>query len=123
MRMRAVVQRVLQASVTVDDETTGAIGAGLLVYLGVGHRSVELHLDERIFLAGFDLIGIRRNAGMHVAVVSPHKSNRIHELRQEDKFGSHRVVEISAERLTLQSDETLEKKMIAVGGRFAPESL
>ena len=41
MRMRAVVQRVLQASVTVDDETTGAIGAGLLVYLGVGHGDDE----------------------------------------------------------------------------------
>ncbi|NHC23879.1 D-tyrosyl-tRNA(Tyr) deacylase [Nocardioides sp. IC4_145] len=36
--MRAVVQRVLSASVTVDDETVGAIeGPGLLVYLGVTH--------------------------------------------------------------------------------------
>lgn len=36
--MRAVVQRVLGASVTVDGETVGAVdGAGLLVYLGVTH--------------------------------------------------------------------------------------
>ena len=36
--MRAVVQRVLGASVTVGGETVGAIeGAGLLVYLGVTH--------------------------------------------------------------------------------------
>jgi D-tyrosyl-tRNA(Tyr) deacylase len=36
--MRAVVQRVLGASVTVAGETVGAIeGAGLLVYLGVTH--------------------------------------------------------------------------------------
>lgn len=34
--MRAVVQRVSRARVTVDDEETGSIEAGLLVYVGVG---------------------------------------------------------------------------------------
>lgn len=34
--MRAVVQRVTQAAVTVDARTTGAIGRGLLVLLSVG---------------------------------------------------------------------------------------
>lgn len=34
--MRAVVQRVSQASVSVDRETRGAIGAGLVVLLAVG---------------------------------------------------------------------------------------
>ena len=33
--MRAVVQRVTSARVTVDDRVTGEIGAGLLVLLGV----------------------------------------------------------------------------------------
>lgn len=37
MGMRAVVQRVTRASVTVEGEVTGAIEAGLLVLLGAGH--------------------------------------------------------------------------------------
>ncbi len=34
--MRAVIQRVTRAAVTVDGQVTGAIGAGLLVLVGVG---------------------------------------------------------------------------------------
>lgn len=39
--MRAVVQRVRSASVTVDGEVVGAIGAGLCVLLGVSHEDDE----------------------------------------------------------------------------------
>lgn len=39
--MRAVVQRVSRAKVTVDASTTGEIGLGLLVLLGVGHNDTE----------------------------------------------------------------------------------
>lgn len=35
--MRALVQRVTRASVTVADEVVGRVDAGLLVLLGVGH--------------------------------------------------------------------------------------
>jgi len=39
--MRAVVQRVSDASVTVDGNRVGAINRGLLVYLGVALRDTE----------------------------------------------------------------------------------
>jgi D-tyrosyl-tRNA(Tyr) deacylase len=43
--MRAVVQRVLSASVTVDDEVVGAFDEpGLLVYLGVTHGDGEVEI-------------------------------------------------------------------------------
>ena len=35
--MRALIQRVTSASVTVDEEVTGSIGAGLCVFVGVTH--------------------------------------------------------------------------------------
>ena len=39
--MRAVIQRVSEASVTVEGAVTGTIGRGLLVLLGVGHNDTE----------------------------------------------------------------------------------
>ena len=44
--MRALVQRVSRASVTVDGDVTGAIGAGLLVLLGVTHSDTEADTDK-----------------------------------------------------------------------------
>jgi D-aminoacyl-tRNA deacylase len=49
--MRAVVQRVSRARVTVGEEITGEIGLGLLVLLGVGRGDTEAdvtHLAEKI---------------------------------------------------------------------------
>jgi D-tyrosyl-tRNA(Tyr) deacylase len=43
--MRAVVQRVSRARVTVGDEVTGEIGRGLLVLLGVGNEDDQTSAD------------------------------------------------------------------------------
>jgi D-tyrosyl-tRNA(Tyr) deacylase len=44
--VRALVQRVSRASVTVDGALTGAIGPGLLVLLGVTHTDTEADCDR-----------------------------------------------------------------------------
>jgi D-aminoacyl-tRNA deacylase len=49
--MRAVVQRVSRARVTVKEWTSGEIGLGLLVLLGVGHGDTEAdatYLAEKV---------------------------------------------------------------------------
>ncbi len=49
--MRAVVQRVTRAKVTVNGQITGEIGLGVLVLLGVGHGDTEAdatYLAEKI---------------------------------------------------------------------------
>jgi D-tyrosyl-tRNA(Tyr) deacylase len=43
--MRAVVQRVSRASVTVDGQIVGQIGAGLLVLLGVAQQDIDSDAD------------------------------------------------------------------------------
>lgn len=43
--MRAVVQRVTRACVTVDDEMVGEIGNGLVVLLGVAHDDTKQDAD------------------------------------------------------------------------------
>lgn len=54
--MRALVQRVSQASVTVDGRVVGAIGSGILVFVGVTHPDGEA---EAAFLA-------RKIAGLRI---------------------------------------------------------
>ncbi|MGD0163874.1 MAG: D-aminoacyl-tRNA deacylase [Candidatus Sulfotelmatobacter sp.] len=53
--MRAVVQRVSRARVTVDGEITGEIGLGLLVLLGVGRDDTN---SDATYLAG-KIAGLR----------------------------------------------------------------
>lgn len=63
--MRAVVQRVSQAKVTVDGEITGKIGRGLLVLLGVGtgdtRADADYLVDKTIGLRIFEDAGGKMN--------------------------------------------------------------
>ena len=47
--MRAVIQRVSHASVTVDDETVGSIGAGLVVLIGIHQDDDE---EDAAYIVG-----------------------------------------------------------------------
>ena len=64
--MRAVVQRVSRAKVTVNGEAVGEIGPGLLVLLGVGHDDTEADAD---YLA-------EKVAGLRIFEDSDGKMNR-----------------------------------------------
>ena len=56
--MRAVVQRVTQASVTIENETVGAIGPGIMVLIGVSDTDTDKDLkyivDKTMNLRIFD---------------------------------------------------------------------
>ena len=74
--MRAVIQRVASARVTVADEVVGEIGLGLLVLLGVAQNDIEADarwLAEKIcVLRIFEelKIGLRKVAARSVKVES-----------------------------------------------------
>jgi D-tyrosyl-tRNA(Tyr) deacylase len=56
--MRALIQRVSHASVTVDEQVVGEIGRGLLVLLGVGQGDSEAQIktvvDKIVYLRIFE---------------------------------------------------------------------
>ena len=43
--MRAVIQRVSSASVTIDGKVKSSIGSGLMILLGIGHEDTQEDLD------------------------------------------------------------------------------
>ena len=64
--MRAVVQRVSEASVAVDGVEVGRVGRGLLVYLGVGAGDTD---DDLEYLAA-------KIAGLRIFPDAAHAMNR-----------------------------------------------
>jgi D-tyrosyl-tRNA(Tyr) deacylase len=117
--VRALVQRVARASVRVDGEEVAAIGAGLLVLLGVGHDDDEATADRmadklralRIFedadgrmneplddrevlcVSQFTLLGDARkgNRPSFVAAARPEHAERLYE-RVCERLGAARGV-------------------------------
>jgi len=117
--MRALVQRVSRASVTVDGERVSAIGPGLLVLLGVTHDDDEAICDRladkvaalRIFadaegrmneslgergvlvVSQFTLYGDARrgNRPSYVAAARPEHAEPLYE-RFADRLGAQRGV-------------------------------
>ena len=113
--MRALVQRVSEAAVTVDGERVAAIGAGLLVLLGVTHADDELIADRladkvralRVFadaqgrmneplgerevlvVSQFTLYGDARkgNRPSHVAAAPPEQAEPLYE-RFRERLGA-----------------------------------
>ncbi|MBO4586066.1 MAG: D-aminoacyl-tRNA deacylase, partial [Bacteroidales bacterium] len=43
--MRAVIQRVSEASVTIDGKVKSSIGPGVLILLGIGHEDTREDID------------------------------------------------------------------------------
>ncbi len=66
--MRAVIQRVSRAQVRVDEQTTGEIGPGLLLLLGVAQgdtsREADYLLDKIINLRIFEDAGGKMNLSL-----------------------------------------------------------
>ena len=118
--MRALVQRVSRAAVRVDGATVGAIGAGILVLLGVAHGDDEAVCDRladkvaalRIFaddegrmnealgadrevlvVSQFTLYGDARkgNRPSYVAAARPEQAEPLYE-RFADRLGAARGV-------------------------------
>src|SRR5262245_58174142 len=66
--MRAVVQRVTRAKVTIDEETVGEIGIGLVVLLGIALDDTETDADylapKIVALRIFDDLAGRMNVSL-----------------------------------------------------------
>lgn len=98
--MIALIQRVTRASVTVEGEVTGEIGAGLLVLLGVekdddeqkANRLCERVLGYRIFSDAEGKMNLNvQQAGGSVLVVFPVYPCRRYRTGDAPKFLQRRI--------------------------------
>ncbi|SDK55991.1 D-aminoacyl-tRNA deacylase [Natronincola ferrireducens] len=67
--MRAVVQRIRDGKVMVDNETTGEVKQGLLVYLGVGHDDTSEDIKYMVEKIGNLRIFEDENEKMNLSII------------------------------------------------------
>ena len=134
--MRALIQRVSHASVTVEGERVGEIEKGLLVLLGVGPQDTEndkLNLSlldiggEMLVVSQFTLYADCRKGRRpsFVGAASPAEADRLYEYFQQKvreigvskvghgKFGASMQVELlnnGPVTIMLDTDEIMPKK-------------
>lgn len=117
--MIALIQRVTRASVTVEGEVTGKIGAGLLVLLGVekdddeqkANRLCERVLGYRIFSDAEGKMNLNvQQAGGSVLVVSQFTlaADTERGMRQVSPKAHHRIAQ--RRYMTISSNAAVSKR-------------
>lgn len=133
--MRAVLQRVLRASVTVDGALIGAIEGGLLVYLGIAPDDTEAEVEwfarkvseMRIFEGAGDREGqmdrAASEAGGAVLVVSQFTLYADTRKGRRPSFVDAAPPEVAAPLIERCMDALRTRGLRVVGGRFGAHML
>lgn len=126
--MIALIQRVTQARVTVEDEVTGEIGPGLLILLGVekednqqkANRLCERVLGYRIFGDEDDKMNLSlQQAGGSVLVVSQFTLVADTERGMRPSFSSGATPQLAEELYQYFVGRCRQQGIVAETGRFA----
>ncbi|MBN1196220.1 MAG: D-tyrosyl-tRNA(Tyr) deacylase [Candidatus Aminicenantes bacterium] len=125
--MRAVIQRVLRARVTVSGQETGRIGPGLLIYVGIERGDSEAEVDYlaakiprlRVFAneSGRMDLSIMDTGGEILSVSQFTLASRIRKGRRPDF--THAADPVAAEQFYLRFNQQLASTGIPVAtGEF-----
>lgn len=125
--MRAVLQRVTRAEVTVDGSPTGTIAAGLCVLVGVAHDDVDADADwlaekvvtTRVFLDDDDKMN-RSLLDTNGALLAISQFTLLGDLRRGRRPSFSRAMEpVEAARLFERFCQSCREKGVSVAtGRF-----